>query len=299
MIGRRAVGGDGDAFPVCPERVQRGDVSMTMWYRSSIIALVVALAAVRGEAQAAPATAPPAVHDTTLHKLALDATKVQSMQSAYRLLMVRDTVSSPIGEQQFGITTMDYAGTPALMLARSGTQGVTTVSDSLVVRRDDLRPLHWIASQGVAHIAVELTPDSVYGAMTSPLGKQNVVLPNRGDLLVSTMGVDVVVSAVPLSSSWRDSANVLLIDSGGAAEVPVTLAVEGEEHVTVPAGDFDCWIVGVETERASERLWVTKQGQIVVRAEQILPELDGSVLTRVLLRTDNPALVPASARLPQ
>jgi len=269
-----------------------------MWQRLLVVAFMFTLAS-RAGAQAAPATAPAAVHDTTVHRLTLDATKLQPVQSAYRLLMVRDTVSTPIGEQQFGITTMDYAGTPAFMLARVGTQGVTSISDSLVVRRDDLRPLHWIASQGVAHVAVEFTPDSIYDAMTSPLGKQNVVLPNRGDVLVSTMGVDAIMAAVPLAASWRDSASVLLLDSGGAVLTPVTLAVEGEEHVTVPAGDFDCWIVGVETERASERLWVTKQGQIVVRAEQLLPELDAAVLSRVLIRTDSPLLVPASARLPQ
>ena len=255
--------------------------------------------ATRAGAQAAPATPPAPVHDTIVHKLTLDATKLQPVQSAYRLMMVRDTVSTPIGDQQFSITAMDYAGTPAYMLARVGTQGVTSVSDSLVVRRDDLRPLHWIASQGVAHAAVEFTPDSIYGAMTSPLGKQNVVLPNRGDVLVSTMGVDAIMAAVPLATSWRDSATVLLLDTGGAVLTPAALAVEVEEHVTVPAGDFDCWVVGVETERASERLWVTKQGQLVVRAEQILPELDAAVLTRVLVRTDSPALLPASARLPQ
>ena len=269
-----------------------------MSLRMTAIICVATLVSARVDAQMA---APPAaaVRDTTVHKLTLDATRLQPVQSAYRLLMVRDTVSTPIGDQQFGITLMDYAGTPAFMLARSGTQGVTSVSDSLVVRRDDLRPLHWIASQGVAHAAVEFTPDSIYGAMTSPLGKQNVVLPNRGDVLVSTMGVDAILAAVPLATSWRDSASVLLLDSGGAVLTPVTLAVEGEEHVTVPAGDFDCWIVGVEAERASERLWVTKQGQVVVRAEQILPELDGAVLSRVLMRTDSPTLVPASARLPQ
>ena len=270
-----------------------------MWQRLTIVAFVVTLGAMRVDGQAAPAPPPAPVHDTTVHKLTLDSTKLQPVQSAYQLLMVRDTVSTPIGEQQFGITAMDYAGTPAFMLARVGTQGVTSVSDSLVVRRDNLRPLHWIASQGVAHVAVEFTPDSIYGAMTSPLGKQTVVLPNRGDVLVSTVGVDAIMAAVPLAATWRDSATVLLLDSGGAVLTPVTLAVEGEEHVTVPAGEFDCWIVGVETERASERLWVTKQGQIVVRAEQILPQLESAVLTRVLLRTDSPALVPASARLPQ
>jgi hypothetical protein len=66
----------------------------------------------------------------------------------------------------------------------------------------------------------------------------------------------------------------------------------------VPAGDFDCWIVSLETERGSERVWVTKQGQIVVRAEQVLPDLAGAVITRVLVQSDTPALMPASAKLP-
>jgi hypothetical protein len=111
--------------------------------------------------------------------------------------------------------------------------------------------------------------------------------------------VDAVLASLPLAAAWRDSAEMLLIDSGGAALTPVNLAIEGEERITVPAGDFDCWIVSLETERASARLWVTKQGQLVARSEQILPELEGATLTRVLLQTDSPALMPASARLPQ
>jgi hypothetical protein len=133
--------------------------------------------------------------------------------------------------------------------------------------------------------------------MTSPLGKQNIVLPNRGDVLVNTMAVDEVLTALPLTSAWRDSASLLVIDAGGATVTPASLAVEGEEHVSVPAGEFDCWIVSVEAERATERLWVTKQGQIVVRTEQLLPDL-GATLVRVLAQTDSPTLLPTSARLP-
>jgi hypothetical protein len=42
-------------------------------------------------------------------------------------------------------------------------------------------------------------------------------------------------------------------------------------------------------------LWVTKQGQIVVRSEQVLPEL-GATLVRALAQSDNPALMPTSSR---
>jgi hypothetical protein len=265
--------------------------------RRLLLSLVVFASAVASGsmgAQAAPAAAPPRV-DSVTHRLALDASHVQPGQYVYQLSLMRDSASTAIGDQRFVVSTLDYAGTPALLFARNGMQGVALASDSLVVRRDDLRPLHWIATHGLARVAAEFTPDSVFGAMTSPLGKQNVVLPNRGDLLVNTMAVDAVVSSLPLSLAWRDSASLLVIDGGGSALTPATLAVEGEEHVTVPAGEFDCWIVSVEAERASERLWVTKQGQIVVRSEQVLPEL-GATLVRALAQSDNPALMPTSSR---
>jgi hypothetical protein len=271
---------------------------MSPWRHALIAVAVAVFAATRVTAQAsAPVVAPPI--DTASHHLTLDATKVQPARSSYRLELTRDSVTSALGDQDFSVSTLDYAGTPALLLARSGMQGVTSMSDSLVVRRADLRPLHWIASQGVARVAVEFTADSIFGALTSPLGRQNVVLSNRGDLLVNVMDVDLPLAALPLATAWRDSATMLLRDPGGTATTPVSLTVEGEERVAVPAGEFDCWVVSLETERASARLWLTKQGQIVVRAEQILPELGGATLTRMLVQTDSPALMPASARLPE
>lgn len=254
-------------------------------------------------ASAAGAQSPPTAEqsrDTVpLHRLTMDAMKIQPAQFAYRLTLTRDTITTAMGDQSVGISTLDYAGTPALLLARVGTEGVAAVSDSLVVRRDDLRPLHWIASHGAARVAAEFTADSIYGASSSPLGRLNIVLPNRADLLVNSAAVDAAMASLPLAAAWRDSAEMLVVDAGGAALTPVSLAIEGEERITVPAGDFDCWVVSVETERASARLWVTKLGQIVARSEQILPELDGALLTRVLVQTDSPVLMPASARLPQ
>ena len=271
-------------------------VSLRM-FPSSLVAIGAFMVVSAARAQTPPA-AEQARDTVPAHRLSVDAMKVQPALFAYRLTLTRDTITTAIGDQSVSISTLDYAGTPALLLARVGAQGVAMAGDSLVVRRDDLRPLHWIASHGLARVAAEFTPDSIYGAMTSPLGRQNVVLPNRADLLVSSTAVDVVLMSLPLGAAWRDSAEMLLIDSGGAALTPVTLSIEGEERVSVPAGEFDCWIVSLETERAWSRVWVTKQGQLVVRAEQILPELGGATLTRVLVQTDSAALMPASARLP-
>lgn len=268
--------------------------------RSFIIALCWAFTLTAAARAQTPPTSEQQQRDTVpAHHLALDATKIQPARFTYRLTLARDTIINQMGDQSVAISTLDYAGTPALLLARVGTEGVATVTDSLVVRRDDLRPLHWIASHGVARVAAEFTADSIYGASSSPLGRLNVVLPNRPDLLVNSPAVDAALAALPLTAAFRDSAEMLLVDGGGATLTPVTITMEGEEHITVPAGDFDCWVVSLETERASARLWVTKVGQAVARSEQILPELDGALLTRVLVQTDSPALLPASARLPQ
>jgi hypothetical protein len=271
-----------------------------MLLRVLAVALLTLLIGRAASAQAVSPTTTPHV-DTVppAHRLALDATKIQAAHYTYRLQLTRDTVTTPLGEQHFDVSETSYSGTPALMFARSGTQGVTATSDSLIVRRDDLRALHWIASAGPARLAAEFTPDSIFEAMTSPLGRQNVVLPNRWDVIANPMALDATLAALPLAASWRDSATTIVVDAGGAAITPMSIGVEGEERATVPAGEFDCWIVAVETERASARLWVTKQGQVVVRSEQILPELGGATVTRVLVQTDSPALMPASARLPQ
>ena len=261
----------------------------------AVLATLVAMAA--SGAQGSPPAGAAQQRDTVTHRLGVDATHIQPAQFLYRLTLQRDSTTTPLGDQRFVITTLDYAGTPALLLARDGMQGVAVTGDSLVVRRDDLRPLHWIDVHGLARVAAEFTADSMFGAMTSPLGKQNVVLPNRGDLLVNTMAVDAVVSSLPLAAAWRDSATLLVIDAGGGVLTPATLAVEGEEHVTVPAGDFDCWVVSVEGERGAERVWVSKQSRVVVRAEQVLPQLGGATLARVLVQSDS-SMTPSSAKLP-
>jgi hypothetical protein len=285
------------------ERVAYGGRIMTMT-RSVAIGLALLAAPARtvhaqNAQQVSVVAAAPTRADTTVHRLPIDASRLQPAQFVYRLSLLRDTVASELGDQHFTVSVLTYAGTPALLFAREGMQGVAALNDSLIVRHDDLRPLHWIALHGVARVAAEFTPDSVFGAMSSPLGKQNVVLRNRADLLVNPMAVDMALSALPLAMTWRDSTSLLLLDSGGSVLVPATIAVEGEDHVTVSAGDFDCWIVSLESERGSERLWVTKQGQIVVRAEQVLPELGGAILTRQLVRSDSPSLPAVSARLPQ
>lgn len=258
----------------------------------ALIGLVVlVLVSTQASAQASPVPAPRV--DTVAHRLAADGSRLRAMVLTYRSLLTRDSVASFVGEVQIKISETQYAGAPAWLLTQNGTRGTGAASDSLVVTRADLRPLHWIASLGPARLAAEFRADTVFGAMSSPLGRQNIVLGNRADLLVNSAAVDALLATVSLDGGWRDSARVLVVDAGGSTTAAATMAVDGEEHVSVPAGEFDCWIVSLETERGSERLWVSKQDPTVVRSEQILPQLGGAVLERALIRVE-PIVSPAA-----
>ena len=224
--------------------------------------------------------------DTVLHRLPIDASRLRPARLHYRATFTQDSTTLFTGDVQFDVAETQYTGAPALLLVQSGTHGTTAMIDSLVVSRADLRPLHWSAAQGVARLAAEFTPDTIFGAMSSPLGRQNIVLANRADLLVSAAAVDAVLASLPLSSGWRDSVHVLVVDAGGATTSPATITVDAEERIVVPAGEYDCWVVSLETERGSARYWVSKEQPIVVRSEQILPQIGGAVLTRELTVTE-------------
>ena len=64
-------------------------------------------------ASTARAQAPPQAEqqsrDTTpVHRLVLDATRIQPAQFTYRLTLTRDTVTSPMGDQSVAISTLEY-----------------------------------------------------------------------------------------------------------------------------------------------------------------------------------------------
>lgn len=237
----------------------------------------------------APAQSPPptaVVVDSTVHRLPADGSRLRAMRLDYRATLTRDSTVTPLGAFQVQVSEMQFAGSPAWLLLRSGARGVQQASDSLVVAHSDLRPLHWGATLGSARLGVEFTADSLFGAMTSPLGKQNIMLRNRGDLLVNESAVDFVLATIPLNAAWHDSATVLIVDAGGSTTAPASLRVEGEERITVPAGEYDCWILSLESERGASRLWVSKQDQLLVRAVQILPQLGGATAERVLVHVE-------------
>jgi len=203
----------------------------------------------------------------------------------YTTTLRSDTTVRPLGEVEIRVAESTYAGTPSWLFTETGLRAGAVVADSLWLTRDGLKPQHWSATLGPARLVAEFARDTIYSAIAEPLGRRSLVAPSVPKLLVSEAMSDVVLTLLPLDSTFADSVAIMAIDVGAMGTPAARIKVEGEERVVVPAGTFDAWIVSLESERGGARVWVTKgTPRVVLRTEQTLPALNGAVLRRDLLR---------------
>ncbi len=224
----------------------------------------------------------------TLARLRVDGAALRTGDVAYQLSLTANEQVQSLGERIVTTTASTYAGVPSWLIVATGGRGVLESLDSLYLARDGLQPLHWSSTLGTARVAVAFALDTVFGATSTPVGRQNIVLPNPGKLVVTSEMLDALLQLEPLAVAWRDSVMMLIVDPVTTVVAPVALSVEGEERVNVPAGSFDCWIVSAAAQRGEAQLWVSKTGHTVVRSLQRLPQLGDAMLERVLLRSTPP-----------
>lgn len=229
-------------------------------------------------------TQPPRSFADTASRFGVDGARLEPGEWRYAITVQADTQTRALGERDVSLARGMYGPMATWLLVATGGRGALRGVDSLYVNALDLQPLHWSSQLGLARVAAAFALDTIFGATDSPLGKQNIVLPKPGRLVVNGEMLDAVLRLEPLAMGWRDSVMLLLTEPTAAVATPAALAVTGEEQVTVPAGAFDCWIVDVQAASGQSRLWVSKTGQIVVRAVQPVPQLGaGAIVERVLV----------------
>lgn len=237
---------------------------------------LLATAARGGAAQASP--------DTTTHRPRYDASLLKPSQFVYLTTLERDASTVTLGTRTIIVTPATYIGGPAWLLieARAG-DGVPS-ADSLYADVASLRPIHWAATTGAAHLAVEFRNDTAFGGTSAPAGRRSMVVPMPPGTLVSGAMLETVLRLLPLQVAWEDSIPTLSVTVGSNAVVPTRLAVIGEDRVRVPAGEFDCWVVSVHADATKGLYWVTKTDPIVVRSTLDVPMLGGAQLVSALTR---------------
>ena len=226
-------------------------------------------------APALDAQAPPAPFGPDpLAALGVDALRPGSW--TYRSTVEREGATVELGRRTLTVRATEHEGTPAWLILDDTRARGQAMTDSLVVTRAELRPLRRVADMGPMRIELAFPGDTIRGTMAVPGGQAAEVLLTTGErrVVVNSGMLETVLPLLPLSVGWTGTVAQLTPSPLGAAVVPLTLTVTGEDSVTVPAGTFAAWRVTAAAGGAEQRLWLAKDTGRLLRQEAAPPSSD-------------------------
>jgi hypothetical protein len=223
--------------------------------------------------------------DNTPHRLRIPTVVIAPGQYTYETTLERNAGTTVLGTRTVGVSQTTYAGAPAWLLLETRSGDGIPATDSLFAGIVDLHPIHWSSTLGGARLAAEFRGDTVFGATSAPSGRRSMVAAIPSGTMISSAMLETVLRLLPLQIGWEDSTGTLSVSLNGNVVLPTRLSVIGEDRVQVPAGTFDCWVVGVHADPGRGLYWVTKTDPIVVRSVLDVPAMGGAQLVSTLTRT--------------
>jgi hypothetical protein len=213
----------------------------------------------------------------TRHMLPIDTARIQPFRRMYDMVVHTRDSAVVIGQREVSLEPTSYANAPAWRIVETRT-GAVPAAETLYVSMA-LRPLQWYAAQGAARVGATFVGDTVFGAISAPSGKLQMIIASRPDLVVSQALLDALMPLLPLSPAWSDSAGVLAVDMAGGTVIPSELTVIGEEEVTFDSiSTRPVWVVALRAEMRTVLLWVDKENGEPLRIQQPLPAHVGTLL---------------------
>ena len=208
-----------------------------------------------------------------------DPARLAPFRRDYRMTVdVRDSIVV-LGDRTVSAEAARFAGEAAwLVVERRG--GVVPAIESLFVSGAG-RPIQWSATLGASRLVYAFVRDSIFGAVSTTAGRQNVVHPGTGHVVVSTAMVEMLFRGMALEPYRTDSVGVLVVDRSTSLIVPGELSVIGEDLVAEPSASAPrpAWIVVLRAEGPRTVIfWVDKADGALLRLQQPLPVHAGSLL---------------------
>jgi hypothetical protein len=205
---------------------------------------------------------------------AVDGSKLEPLGLTYEFSVVAD--SDVVGTPERGSTTIaraTFGGRPAWRVTDQWFGHPTDIAETTYVDRGSLHPFARTAHNvGTSHFVVEqrFVGDSLLGTMRTTTRSRSLArkLPPTGVVGPWLVGEGMPVAllqAVTLHPHWRGSA--VVVGWGGVRSdltYPIEFIVDGEEHVTVPAGSFDCWRLTLLQGAHRQFIWIRKSDQLTV-----------------------------------
>lgn len=169
--------------------------------------------------------------------------------------VVSDTVGTPMGEGN-AVSVLD--------------------KDTLILRsRKD--------KQGPMELEVAVANGKATGKVAGMGEPKSLDVPLGGPLFADGAGAPQVLALLALADGYETTYRNL--DPMKGKETLHKLKVTGSEQVAVPAGSFDAWkleVASADGEPGSQTIWVDKASRKVVKVSQVLPQMNGAVLTSEL-----------------
>jgi hypothetical protein len=213
----------------------------------------------------------------TRHVLPIDTARIQPFRRIYDMVVHTRDSTVVIGQRELSLEPTSYANAPAWRIVETRT-GAVPAAETLYVSTA-MRPLQWYAAQGAARVGATFVGDTVFGAVSAPSGKQQMIIASRPDLIVSQAMLEVAMPLLPLSPAWSDSAGVLDVTMAGGSVIPSELTVIGEEEVRLDSTTArPVWVVALRAEVRTVLLWVDKETGESLRLQQPLPPHVGTLL---------------------
>jgi hypothetical protein len=254
--------------------------------RWALAAVLLLPAGLRAQDTSTGTVAPPAADTDTVpppRTLPVNGVLLRPQHLRYEMTLITPDSSHVVGIRTVDVTQNTYGAFPAWLIAQSR-GGAVPSTDTLYLAYVDLRPLHWSSViGGRSRLALEFTPDSIYGATSGPSGNQNIQLADPQDLLAGAPMTELVLSLMPHSVGRSDSVSVLEIDLGRNRIVPGAVTVDGEQDVNTAQGPVHCWVVSLSTPVGVAHYWVAEENPVVVQIRQDVPGQPGSVFEQKLI----------------
>ena len=222
--------------------------------------------------------------DTTPRRSKVDLTALHPSQFIYLTTLERDASTVSLGTRTITVSQASYVGIPTWLLVEQHAGDGVPTEDSLYADVAGLRPIHWSATMGQSHLALEFRSDSAFGGTSSPAGRRSMTMAVPPGTLVTGAMLETVLRLLPLQTAWEDSMPLFSGGVGSQLVLPTRIAVIGEDRVRVPAGTFDCWVVAVHADQTKGLYWVTKSDPIVVRSTLDVPMMGGAQMVSALAR---------------
>lgn len=137
--------------------------------------------------------------------------------------------------------------------------------DRAVLAKGSLALVSRSVTQGPATIDYKVEGGKVSGEMKLP--NQTVPLAfdaPSGGLVGDGPGMAAVIGALPLAAGY--SATLQIVNPQAQKVLPIAVKVEGSEQVEVPAGAFDAFKVGFQSEIANGTVWIAKDSHAALKS---------------------------------